>query len=922
VKKSESKAAVSTKSKSRRGLARQSPAAEKRPPPDLIAHENLAELQRAVRRLARREGAHASRLFRRLAAPLGTLDQLHRLARAVILREPGARRRLRSTLEQLARTRPQLFGARARLAERARAAPRRHAGLDQVRVMPLGGLTTLYMGTAMAYDGGRGMARGFDVIAGLSLCHGALEVARGRLWREGEAGLAGFLGQSLALGWDGPGGSPAPGDPTGPGGGPAGDPWGPGDPIDPEGDPWGPGLGPGSGPGMPCPPPPDDPDELIRAGCEDRLLQILEEGAPALGWFGRQTAFADGIDRVELEGPCAGQRLHIHGAGFGDTQPDNRALVLKVDGRCAEVAADSWSDSEIVVTLPEGVESGPVGFYDPMGVNAWNRFAGQSNADARAVLTASRCLGTPLLFPEWPVILNTPCPPDTGVNWLEIGDPVIRRFEADSRDDSGEGEVGASVLAEPGDVVVLRWNVERAETLRLRRVSADGPDFGGNPEVVIATGASWTLEPLAHTGPAVFTYELEAVNECATVRRQVSILASKRPGLAITHVEITQGIQSEDNQVVLVAGKRTGFRLFATHALAGFGGLDRLPGVRGRIRVREQGGTWRPWLDAVNGSGDDTPNPDATIALPAEPDRREIDDSLNFVVPFTLCSGTLDVQLQLRVDDALAPPGLRGYSETRTLTLESVRFEERAHPHIRFIPATVVITDATPVVFFLSANPPTAAECTDLVASAYRRYLPAVPGVIEPHPTLSVTIGADAWTIDTPLGTIDLPPGWSASNQFDILGNANLEWLQLIRACQFLDFTGFLCSDGDDAIWALLAPINSWGRALPGSNILLAPMDDESLAHELSHLYGQAHLALTCPDDDSPPAANPLDETTHPDFWSDGGEITDVVWDIDNNRLIFATDDEAGRVFDLMTYCTRRWTHPQRWQRLFDAIGE
>ncbi|MES9832743.1 MAG: IPT/TIG domain-containing protein [Candidatus Thiodiazotropha sp. DIVDIV] len=923
MKKNRKKSSVCSEAKSKTGKSKKPQQPEVIPFPDLVARENIADLQRTVRRLAKRDGARASALMRRLNQPLDTLQHLHQLAGSVLNHEPEAAVELRSAIKQLIQSHPHFSGGRQRLADRARSAPKQHANFDQTRLIQLGGLAGIYMGAAMAYRGGAGLTQAFDVIAGLSDCHGYLEVARATQLRGGDRALNSFLLQNQALNWGASGGEPGPGNRHGPDGGPAGDPWGPGDPIDPEGDPWGPGIDPGFGPGSPCPPPPEIPEELVRSGCEDQLLQILEEGAPSIAWYGRITAFADGIESIVMEGPCAGQLLIIHGSGFGNTQPENRLLVLHVSGRCRVVEADSWSDTEIVITLPNGVEPGPVGFYDPMGVNAWNQFAGQANADTRSILTASRCLGAPLLFPEWPAIRGIPCPPDIGINYLDVGNPLIHLFEADSRDDEGLGEVGDSVLASPGDVVVLRWLVERAETLSLRRVSNDGPDFGGNPEVTISTGSAWTLEPLAHDEPALFTYELEASNECGVVRQQVRILASKRPQLEITHAEITQGVQTEQNDVVLVAEKRTGVRLFATHQLDGFGGLDQLPGVRGRIRVREHGNNpWWPWMDAVNGSSDATPNPGVTIDLPVEPDRREIEETLNFVIPFTLCFGAIDIQIQARVDDAAAPPGERGYQDSFVMTIEAVEFEARAKPFVRYIPATIVITDTTPAVFFLASNPPTNSECTEVINSAYQRYLPAVPGIVERHPTLSVTIGADAWVISTPVGNIDIPPGWSDSNQFDILGNTNLEWLQLIRACQFLDVTGFLCPDEDDAIWTLLTPIGSWGRALPESNILLSPVNQETLAHEIGHIYGQSHLAITCPDDDSPPAANPLDETTHPDYWVDGGEVTDVVWDIDNNTLIFATDDEAGRVFDLMTYCTRRWTHPQRWQMMFEMVGE
>jgi hypothetical protein len=728
-----------------------------------------------------------------------------------------------------------------------------------------------------------------------------------------------------------PDGRPAPDGP---------DPSQPPDDVMP--DPFGPDTFP-----EPFVPPDRDHCQWLREMCEAVLIESINEGLPPRPLPPRTHAWADTIDSIEFPGtPCAGQTMIVHGHGFGNWQTPNVALVMHVGGSCAEidVAPANWTDTRITVTLPDGVRSGTVGFYDPVFQEAererYNSEAMQFNRAAREMVTASKCAGAPLLIDPVPLSGGraVPCAPETPFNVVRAGLPIVHSFTI-----STEFESGPEIVADPVDVLILRWDVENADTIMLERLPAGsgGPQFAGSNTLMNPPGSSYELGPAMHTVPVQFGYRLSAQNVCGFDSAQVWVFGSKRPRLAIQRIEVTQGVQivDEDNplgedpdgeeplKVPLVEGKHTVVRVHITHGLDGFW-EDQVEGVSGSIQVVSSG-VFQGAFDPVNGVDADPPDPpmpdpEASITVVAEPDPTNTDDTLNFLLPASICEGTLEIRASATVENFGAPTGGRGFNETTAATLRNVRFIQRAPVKLRFIPAEIdedSIHPDHPITSGVS-NPPTRNQCRRFLREMLK-FLPTTAESIERLEGWSVTFFMDQVQINHRGGG----PPWiirfsTASAVYDIGANIYLYTLGAIRACELVSDFVDVCEDDHDAIWAVLVPAdNIWGRAngIPGREFLCG-FRSETAAHELAHCLNQPHLTHCDCAGGGDPWASGDPQIIDAANWEDGGEIVPekaVPFDVIRNRTV--TDPDG--VWDLMSYCVERWTTSRRWQMIFDFLG-
>ncbi|MGB5743011.1 MAG: hypothetical protein WBM65_11405, partial [Sedimenticolaceae bacterium] len=336
-------------------------------------------------------------------------------------------------------------------------------------------------------------------------------------------------------------------------------------------------------------------------------------------------------------------------------------------------------------------------------------------------------------------------------------------------------------------------------------------------------------------------------------------------------------------------------------------GLSSLPMVWGRIRYfNEDFPNGTAWDALINNSDARPPeaNWGARINLPTNANLDVTNHTVNFLIPEALCHDTLDIEVELRVYDAGSSDGIEGYSETVRARFDGFQFRERKPIRIRFIPV-MVEQDATGTVDMAAgvSNPPTEEECRSLIEESLQQ-IPTTAESITRHDSYSIRISLQRTIIETPFGE------FSRSLDYDIFGNTHLEWIRIIRICAFLDFTGLLCPEDDDAYWAIIVPSEGgWGRAHIGGLEYLTPYRVSTAAHELAHCLDQHHLGVECANGKTAPGG------TDPTDFENGGVVTGVPFDILNNRAGSIND------LDLMTYCNNRWTSAQRWQEMFDYVG-
>jgi hypothetical protein len=101
------------------------------------------------------------------------------------------------------------------------------------------------------------------------------------------------------------------------------------------------------------------------------------------------------------------------------------------------------------------------------------------------------------------------------------------------------------------------------------------------------------LGPANHSGPARFTYQVIATGPCGRVTDQVTVIATRQPGLTVSQLEVTQDIQTIPQSVKLVANKPTVVRVTVRHSLNGWGS-NAVLNVAGRLKVQILGTKWSP----------------------------------------------------------------------------------------------------------------------------------------------------------------------------------------------------------------------------------------------------------------------------------------------------------------------------------------
>lgn len=320
------------------------------------------------------------------------------------------------------------------------------------------------------------------------------------------------------------------------------------------------------------------------------------------------------IDAMEPARVCSGDEITLRGAGFTETP----GLVRFSGGRerrgmPIDVEATSWTDTEIVVTIPVEAACGPI------ELRILEERITVSACDAFLDFSTYRTAKSEFLFDG--------CRPRIAFLGLAAG----------------------ARCATIGSSTAIAWSVdpEFAETsLTVRE------DSGHDVPIETDGGPSGSV-PLDTSHVATYTFLLTAANpesECGNVTESLTVtVAPPPPTLSIVGVELTQGIQRfsltdptvANNSVAMIAEMDTIVRVFVVS--------DRGPGfvpdarVSGRLYCAGQ--LYRP----VNGN----PRGSAPIvSAGATPLRSNVDDSLNFLIPAARARGSHSLTIEVFTVDA------------------------------------------------------------------------------------------------------------------------------------------------------------------------------------------------------------------------------------------------------------------------------
>lgn len=620
-----------------------------------------------------------------------------------------------------------------------------------------------------------------------------------------------------------------------------------------------------------------DVGEINRIRCLLVLINALklreEPPPPRQG----RVVWADSITSVTASGACPGDQLVLRGGDFGSPSADRGVMLPLLEGcRAFAVPAENWTPTSITVILPPTIASGTVGLVDLSYVRVYNEWANRMNELMQQIIKNAKCSGSKV--PD--IQLINPfdeCAPQTPVNWLRAGIPLIRSFQINGR------TTPPPAVINPGASVTLSWSLRNVESFALRRTSNVGPLLAGAAELISPPGTSYALGPYHSQRAELATYEIEANGSCGSAKAQVQVRVSKVPQLQFRGIEVTQGIQSfgdpstPDNSLPLVAQKDTIVRVYVTvDNLAGFApaGLSDRASVSGELMI--VGTTLK--LAPLNTS---------ILAGPFSMLKRSSSESsLNFRIPASLSTDTLSVRARIWTSDEYEVPPTGEKTRPEASTMHTITWVKKAPFKVRYVrvssPASGLPDDATARNALLRAFDLLATPATDIAPARLATW----------HTSANV---ATKDGLSTLLSHLD--------DQHDCtLSEALFPWEDE-------------CPDADGAVWIGLFGGGSGGLAQgyrpfgTSRNTAVAPLYDRTtIAHELGHTLKLNHV--------NPNQHCGIEPDGDFDTLPNGGAI--VSGD--------AFDPSAGQpvtlplLFDFMSYACFRWVSRSNWRRVFDKF--
>lgn len=436
---------------------------------------------------------------------------------------------------------------------------------------------------------------------------------------------------------------------------------------------------------------------------------------------------------------------------------------------------------------------------------------------------------------------------------------------------------GASVLANDTDA--------DGDLLTAETVPVSVPSHG---TLILRADGSYVYTPTTgYTGEDTFVYRVVDGNggvATATVRLTVvQTNVDLSPNLAVKQIEFTQAIQTEQNDVPLVARRATIGRLYLTVENA----ATRLPNVTALLHATRNG-------QPLPGSPLAPVNSGSQIAAPAVAERHQLDDTLNFQLP----------------DEWLAPGQITVWAEVNpnATVEESNRLDNRSADFtLNFIDVAPLQVVLVPIAYQQNGSGP-----------VYRPRLTNVNNLglgmlrdIYPVGHIETTIHAEYIY----RGNLATYAGWEQL----------LEEIYRLRQQEMATQPGQLRGAAAMPKYYGLVPMGVPGEtvdpaggkgrvhaALGGLGYLSDPVgiglvDQEDVAaHEIGHNLGLLHVeSSTCRQ--SPTHLDPL-------YPYDNAGIGNVGMNPHAYYLI------PSRHFDVMSYCWPKWISDYHYLKLLNAL--
>jgi hypothetical protein len=321
---------------------------------------------------------------------------------------------------------------------------------------------------------------------------------------------------------------------------------------------------------------------------------------------------------------CPGWQITIGGTNFGTA--GGTVAFRTPSGSPTDylaVAPDSWSDTTIVVRVPDLAREGPLHIY----------------AIDHVFIECHR---------KWPVY-RLPNPAGPQNNAFFGGLPDVYDLSVNGRN--------ASAHALPDSIATVSWVTTSGQVTIEVRNDADATEPHWKQELLLGgTGfTKWTIKPVS--SPTKYVLALTVTNHCGPVTKELPVMVTVPAVVRIEGVEVTQGVQvfsltgGPRNTLPTVADKDTIVRLYVSADRSGWFG-NKLGHISAGLGIGGQ--SFQPINKAPAGSmtGGD---PYLDLGGPAAIDREKTDASFNFRIPAAFCTGTKTFIVAVFGSDEIGP---------------------------------------------------------------------------------------------------------------------------------------------------------------------------------------------------------------------------------------------------------------------------